>query len=303
MQVLVTGATGLVGSALVPFITTGGHQVTRLVRSQPRPGEAEVHWDPEHKRVATPALEGLDAVVHLAGENIATGRWTPEKKAKIRDSRVQGTRVLCEALAQLTKPPKVLVSTSAIGYYGDRGDAIMREDSRPGTDFLAQVCRDWEAATEPAETCGMHVVHLRIGMVLSPAGGALGKMLGPFKMGAGGIIGSGRQVMSWMALDDVVGAIHHALITDALQGPVNAVAPNPVTNSEFTRTLGRVIGRPTLFPMPSFAARLAFGEMADALLLASTRVAPGKLQETGYAFRYPELEGALRHLLGRAKAA
>lgn len=300
MDVLVTGASGLVGSALVPFLTAGGHHVTRLVRSTPRPGAAEVRWDPAAGSVATPGLEGMDAVVHLAGENLATGRWTPEKKASIRASRVQGTQVLCAALAQLARPPRVLVSASAIGYYGDRGAEVLHEGSRPGTDFLAQVCRDWEAATESAIQRGIRVVRLRIGIVLSPAGGALAKMLGPFTMGVGGVIGTGQQYMSWIALDDLVGAIHHALVTTALQGPVNAVAPQAVTNRTFTRTLGRVLRRPTLLPLPAFVARLAFGEMAEALLLASTRVEPSRLLETGYGFRYPELAGALRYLLGKA---
>jgi uncharacterized protein (TIGR01777 family) len=273
------------------------------VRTAPRPGHAEVHWQPETGSIATPGLEGLDAVVHLAGENIAAGRWTAEKKASIRDSRVQGTHLLCDALAQLVNPPKVLVSASAIGYYGDRGAEVLREDSRPGRDFLADVCRAWEAATAPAAQRGIRVVNLRFGIVLSAAGGALAKMLLPFKLGAGGIIGSGQQYMSWIALDDVVGAIHHTLITDTLHGPVNAVAPNPVTNAVFTKTLGRVLWRPTLFPLPAFVARAAFGEMADALLLASTRVEPARLKDTHYAFRYPELEGALRHVLGKARAA
>lgn len=303
MDVLVTGASGLVGSALVPFLTAGGHHVTRLVRSTPPPGAAAVHWNPETRSIATPGLEGMDAVVHLAGENIATGRWTPEKKARIRHSRVHGTRVLCEALAQLAEPPRVLVSASAIGYYGDRGAEVLREQSRPGTDFLAQVCRDWEAATAPAVKRGIRVVPLRIGIVLSPAGGALAKMLRPFKMGVGGVIGTGQQYMSWIALDDLVGVIQHALVTETLQGPVNAVAPQAVTNREFTQTLGQVLGRPTLLPLPTFAARLAFGEMADALLLASTRVEPARLQETGYPFRYPDLAGALRHLLGKTPMA
>jgi uncharacterized protein (TIGR01777 family) len=303
MHILVTGSTGLIGSTLVPFLTTGGHQVTRLVRTAPRPGATEVYWQPETGSIATPGLEGLDAVVHLAGENIAAGRWSAEKKARIRDSRVQGTRVLCDALAQLVNPPKVLVSASAVGYYGDRGAEVLREESRPGRDFLADVCRAWEAATAPAAQRGIRVVNLRFGMVLSAAGGALAKMLFPFKMGVGGIVGSGQQYMSWIALDDVIGAIHHALITDTLHGPVNAVAPNPVINAVFTKTLGRVLRRPTLVPLPAFAARAAFGEMADALLLASTRVEPAKLQDTHYTFRYPELEGALRHVLGKARAA
>lgn len=303
MHILVTGSTGLIGSTLVSFLSTDGQQVTRLVRTAPRPGHAEVHWQPETGSIATPGLEGLDAVVHLAGENIAAGRWTAEKKASIRDSRVQGTHLLCDALAQLVNPPKVLVSASAIGYYGDRGAEVLREDSRPGRGFLADVCRAWEAATAPAAQRGIRVVNLRFGIVLSAAGGALAKMLLPFKMGVGGIIGSGQQYMSWIALDDVVGAIHHTLITDTLHGPVNAVAPNPVTNAVFTKTLGRVLWRPTLFPLPAFVARAAFGEMADALLLASTRVEPARLKDTHYAFRYPELEGALRHVLGKARAA
>jgi uncharacterized protein (TIGR01777 family) len=303
MHVLVTGASGLVGSALVPFLTTGGHRVSRLVHSAPRLGQAEILWQPETGSIATLALEGVDAVVHLAGENITTGRWTAEKKANIRASRVQGTRLLCDALAQLVHPPRVLVSASAIGYYGDRGAESLHEASRPGAGFLAEVCQAWEAATAPAAERGIRVVHLRFGMVLSPAGGALAQMLVPFKLGAGGVLGSGRQYMSWMALDDAIGAILHALMTPALQGPVNAVAPQPLTNREFTAVLGRVLGRPTLLPLPALAARLAFGEMADALLLASARVEPRRLIDTGYAFRYPDLESALRHLLGKSHAA
>jgi uncharacterized protein (TIGR01777 family) len=302
MNVLVTGSTGLVGSAVVAFLTAGGHQVTRLVRTTPAPGAAEVYWDPAAKTIATPALEGLDAVVHLAGENIATGRWTPAKKRRIRDSRVQGTRLLCYALAQLVEPPTVLVSASAIGYYGDRGDRIMTEENRPGTDFLAEVCREWEAATAPAEERGLRVVRLRTGMVLTPAGGALHKMLTPFKLGVGGIMGNGQQYMSWIARDDVVGIIQHALTADALRGPVNAVSPHPVTNQEFTKTLGQILQRPTVLPMPSFAARALFGEMADALMLSSTRVEPERLINSGYEFQFPELDGALRHMLGKAAA-
>lgn len=301
MKIMVTGSSGLIGSALVPLLTTGGHQVTRLVRTQPKSGAGveEMQWDPSTGRIDPVGLEGADAVVHLAGENIASGRWTPEQKAKIRESRVQGTRVLCEALNQLTHPPKTLLCASAIGYYGDRGEELLQETSPPGTGFLAEVCRAWEAATAPAKEKGIRVVHLRFGMVLSTTGGALAKMLLPFKLGVGGIVGNGRQYWSWVALDDTIGAIHHALMTETLHGPVNVVAPHPVTNYEFTKTLGRVLNRPTLFPVPAFAARLAFGEMADALLLASTRVAPTQLSATGYVFRYPELEGALRHLLGR----
>jgi uncharacterized protein len=296
MNILVTGASGLIGSALVSFLTSTGYGVTRLVRSQAPPGERAARWDPQAGTIDTGAFEGVDAVVHLAGENIAA-RWTAEKKAKIRDSRVNGTRVLSQALAGLAAPPKVLVSASALGYYGDRGDAMLTEDSPPGTGFLAEVCRAWEAATEPVRQKGIRVVPLRFGVVLSAAGGALAKMLAPFRLGLGGVLGSGRQYISWIALDDAVGAIHHAIVTDALHGPTNAVAPQPITNQEFTKTLGKVLGRPTVLPLPALAARLMFGEMADALLLASARIQPAKLLATGYSFRYPELEGALRHLL------
>ena len=297
MDIVITGASGLIGSALLPWLTSQGHSVTRLVRTQPRPGHAEIAWDPARHSIATPALESRDAVVHLAGDNIAAGRWTAARKAAIRQSRVQGTRVLCEALAQLVHPPQVLVSASAIGYYGDRGEQIVRENSAPGTDFLAEVCHAWEAAAAPAEQRGIRVVYLRLGIVLSPTGGALAKMLTPFRLGLGGRIGSGKQYMSWIALDDVVGAIHHALTTPTLQGPVNVVSPTPVTNAVFTHTLGHVLGRPTCIPLPSIAARLVFGEMADALLLASTRVEPAQLAASGYTFLYPDLEVALRHLL------
>jgi len=302
MRVLVTGASGLIGSALVPVLTAGGHAVTRLVRSTPRPGQAELPWDPTARSIATPALEGFDAVVHLAGESIAQ-RWTAEQRARIRDSRVQGTRLLCDALAQLVAPPRVLLCASAIGYYGDRGERALREDSAPGTGFLAEVCQAWEAAAAAAVQGGMRVVHLRLGVVLSPAGGALAQMLLPFRLGMGGVVGSGKQYISWIAVDDVLGVMQHALSTETLDGPVNVVAPQPVTNHEFTKTLGAVLGRPTILPLPAFAARLMFGEMADALLLASTRVVPARLQTSGYAFRYPALEGALRHLLGKEAVA
>ncbi len=298
MTILVTGASGLIGSALIPVLTREGHRVIRLVRAEPKPGEAAIRWDPEAGTLEMAGLTGLDAVVHLAGENIA-GRWTAGKKARIRDSRVKGTRLLSESLARLPEPPNVLVCASATGYYGDRGEEILHEESAPGSGFLAEVCREWEAAADLAVQRGIRVVHLRFGLVLSPKGGALAKMLLPFRLGVGGIVGRGSQYWSWIALDDAVSAIHHALFTDTLRGPVNAVAPHPVTNREFTKTLGRVLGRPTPFPMPAFAARLAFGEMADALLLASARVEPAKLLATGYRFRHPELEGALRHLLGK----
>lgn len=302
MHVLVTGASGLVGSALVPVLSAGGHAVTRLVRSTPRPGQAEIPWDPATHSIPTPALEGFDAVIHLAGESLAQ-RWSAEKKARIRDSRAQGTRLLCDALAQLVKPPKVLLSASAIGYYGDRGERSVREDSAPGTGFLAEVCQAWEAATAPAVQGGVRVVRLRLGVVLSPAGGALAQMLPPFRLGMGGVVGSGKQYISWVALDEVLRIIEYALSTETLDGPVNVVTPQPVTNYEFTQTLGKVLRRPTWVPLPAFAARLMFGEMADALLLASTRVVPAQLQASGYTFQYPELEGALRHLLRQEAVA
>jgi uncharacterized protein (TIGR01777 family) len=302
-HVLVTGSNGLVGSALVPFLTTGGHRVTRLVRSAPRPDHDEIAWDPAAARIAAAPLEGLDAVVHLAGENIAAGRWNAAKKARIRDSRVQGTRLLCNTLAQLDRPPRVLVCASAIGYYGSRGDTWLREDSVAGTDSLAEVCEAWEAAAEPARQRGIRVVHLRFGVILSPSGGALATMLVPFKLGAGGVIGNGQQYLSWVALDDVVGAAYHALMTDTLQGPVNVVSSQPVTNREYTQVLGRVLRRLTLLPLPAFAARLAFGEMAEALFLASSRVEPARLIDSGYVFRYPELATALQHQLGKSTSA
>jgi uncharacterized protein (TIGR01777 family) len=296
MNILVTGASGLIGSALIPLLTTDGHHITRLVRSQPRPGDMAVQWDPARGSIDAGKLEGVEGVVHLAGEAISE-RWTAEKKARIRDSRVKGTRLLCDTLAQLPTPPKVLVCASAIGYYGDRGAEVLTEESASGVGFLAEVCRAWEGATEPARQKGIRVVNLRFGVVLSTAGGALAKMLPPFRMGMGGILGSGKQYISWITLDDAIGAIRHALLTEPLQGPANAVAPQPVTNEEFTKTLGKVLGRPTLVPLPAFAARLMFGEMANELLLASARVQPAKLRATEYTFRYPDLEAGLRHLL------
>ena len=298
MRVVVTGATGLIGSALVPFLESEGDATVALRRGSGATSDTP-SWDPATGELSAGAVDGIDAVVHMAGENIAAARWTEAQKARIRDSRVDGTERLSTALARLDQPPTTLIVASALGYYGDRGDERVRESSPPGTGFLADVCQAWEAAAAPARAIGIRVVHLRVGIVLTPAGGALGQMLLPFRMGVGGVIGSGQQYMSWVALDDVLASVRHALRIDDLAGPVNVVAPNPVRNAEFTKTLGRVLRRPTIFPLPAFAARLAFGEMADALLLASTNVAPVRLEETGFTFGYPTLEEALRRVLGR----
>lgn len=295
MRIAVSGATGLIGSSLRAALG-GAHTLVPLVR---RPEAGGIPWDPSIGVKDPESLEGIDAVVHLAGESIAAGRWTAARKARIRDSRVVGTRRLCAALASLAKPPEVLVCASAIGFYGDRGEEVLHEQSPPGKGFLPEVCREWEEAASAARDRGIRVVSLRTGIVLSPHGGALAKMLTPFRMGAGGKVGDGRQYMSWVSIDDMAGIIGHALSREALSGPVNAVAPGAVTNATFTAVLARVLSRPAIFPMPAFAARLVFGEMADALLLASTRVVPRRLEETGYGFRHPELEPALRHLLNK----
>jgi uncharacterized protein (TIGR01777 family) len=296
MNILVTGAAGLIGTALTSYLTQNKHHVIRLVRkAQPAPGE--IRWDPSALTLDTEALEGLDAVVHLAGENIAEGRWTARKKLRIRESRIQGTRFLAQSLARLFDPPKVLVSVSAIGYYGDRGEELLDEESDPGKGFLADVCREWEAATAPAAMRGIRVVHPRLGMVFSTAGGALARMLPAFRLGIGGRIGSGRQYMSWITIEDLVGILDYAIHNGSLHGPVNAVSPDPATNQDFSITLGRVLSKPAFLALPAFAARIAFGEMADALLLASARVSPVRLKESGYKFQFPELEGALRHAL------
>jgi uncharacterized protein (TIGR01777 family) len=297
MHVAITGSRGLIGAELTPLLTTGGHQVTRMVRGTA--GEGEVKWDPQGESFDARALDGVDAVVHLAGENIAGSRWNEKLKRRIHESRAHGTRVLCEGLARLASPPKVLVCASAVGFYGDRGEEVLTESSPRGEGFLADVVDAWEAACQPARDAGIRVVNLRFPMVLSPKDGALAKMLTPFKMGVGGNVGSGRQYWGWISIDDAAGIVLHALMTDSLRGPVNAVAPQEVTNAQFTKTLGKVLGRPTILPMPAFAARLALGEMADELLLASIRARPVMLEKSNYVFRHGELEGALRHLLGK----
>ena len=296
MKILISGSHGLVGSALTKSLSAQDHEVFQLVRRLPD-SESEIEWNPDRYSIAIARLEGFDAVIHLAGESIAEGRWTDEKKQRIRDSRVKGTKLLSDALANLTSPPKTLICASAIGYYGDRGDEVLTEQSPPGEDFLSEVCVEWEQATQLASEKGIRVVNARFGIILSEDGGALAKMLTPFRIGIGGRIGSGKQWMSWIALDDVIGGIEYALANESLRGPVNFVAPTPVRNIEFTKVLGKVLSRPTLFPVPEFGVRLAFGEMADALLLSSQRVEPQRLKAAGYPFKYEVLGPALRHVL------
>ena len=292
MKILVSGSHGLVGRALLSRLSSEGHEVARLVRSGG--GTSEVHWDPESGSIETDRLGGFDGVVHLAGESIAGGRWTAEKKRRIRDSRVKGTALLASSLAATPSPPKVFICASAVGYYGDRGGEELDESKPPGSGFLPEVCVQWESATHPAAERGARVVNLRFGVILSREGGALAQMLPPFRMGAGGPVGSGKQYLSWISLDDAVEGILFALRRDDLRGPVNVVSPQPVTNAGFARALGRAVRRPAVMPLPAFAARIAFGEMADALLLASARVTPAKLQAAGYSFRFPEINGALQ---------
>ncbi len=296
MKILVTGFTGLIGAKLVQALQNAGDEILGLSRNASNQPLRALQWDPMNGKLNPSELEGLDAVVHLAGETIV-GRWTAAKKARIGNSRKQGTQLLAETLAQLHRPPRVLVSASAIGYYGNRGAEMLREESAPGAGFLAETCVQWEAATAPAAQKGIRVVLARIGVVLSTAGGALAKMLLPFKLGVGGVVGNGKQYWSWIALEDVIGALQFAVMNESLAGPVNLVAPQAVTNHEFTKTLGRVLSRPTIFPLPAFAARLVLGEMADDLLLSSARIAPAKLVTNGYSFKHGELEGALHAML------
>jgi len=298
MKILVSGASGLIGTALAPALVAGGHTVGRLVRPEAGPaGPGDVAWDIGAGTIDAAALAGFDAVVHLAGSSVAVLRWTAAVRERIRASRIDSARLLARAIAAQERPPRVLVQASAVGYYGDRGDELLTETSAPGSGFLPRTCVDWEAAAAPAAARGVRVVFLRFGMVLAARGGALAKMLPAFRLGIAGRIGGGRQYMPWLALDDAVGIVRHALTADALSGPVNAVAPSLVTNADFTRALGRVLRRPTMLPLPAFAARLALGDVADEMLLASLRVVPERLTAGGYLFQQPSLEAALESIL------
>ena len=294
-RVALTGASGMVGHQLKESLHSSGVETFSLVRRSQIEDVDEIAWDPTSGVINPAKLEGLTAIVHLAGDNIASSRWTAEKKQRIKQSRVEPTRILCEQLAQLKEPPKVIVCASATGFYGDRGAAEVDESSDPGTGFLPDVCKEWEDATQPARDAGIRVVNVRIGVVLSSRGGALQKMIMPFKLGAGGNVGNGRQYWSWITLDDLVGVIEFCIRNESLSGPVNAVAPEASTNAQFTKELGRVLHRPTVIPMPGFLARLALGEMANDLLLASTRVVPGQLIKAGYQFQQATLDSALQH--------
>jgi uncharacterized protein len=296
MRILISGSHGLVGKALISELNKDKHEIVSLVRHASA-GASEIEWHPNQGSIDSERVSGFDVVVHLAGESIASGRWTDEKKRKIRESRVMGTTLLSQSLARSTKPPAVFISASAIGYYGNRGDELLDEKSAPGNDFLAEVCVAWEKATGETEARGVRTVHTRFGIILDQEGGALAKMLTPFRMGVGGRIGDGKQWMSWIALADVIEGLKFVIEHNSVTGPVNFVAPNPVTNSEFTKSLGDALSRPTLFPMPSFAARLAFGEMADALLLSSAKVGPKRLQESGYSFEFENLQPTLESIL------
>jgi uncharacterized protein len=295
-RILVSGVSGPIGAALLPSIASSGAQIVRLVRGAAKNAE-QISWDPLAP-LSPAAVSGFDAAIHLAGETVV-GRWTDAKKKAIRDSRVLGTRNLATSLSKSDAKPGVLVCASAVGFYGNRGDELLREESPSGRGFLPEVCREWEEASRIAANAGIRTVNIRIGLVLSPQGGALGSMLTPFKLGLGGRIGSGQQWWSWIHVDDIIGAIHHAIGTESLAGPVNLVAPNAVRNAEFTKVLASVLRRPAVLPVPEFALRLAFGrQAADEMLLASQRVQPGKLGSSGYNFRFRELRAAFENLLG-----
>lgn len=292
-RIAITGASGFLGAVLVPFLTTGGHTVRTIGRG----AGSDVRWDPTRGQLDAAGIDGVDAVIHLAGSSVAE-RWTAKHRAGILESRVKGTRLIAETIARMPRKPEVLVCASGIGIYGSRGDEVLDETSSFGDDFLAEVGRQWEAATAPARDAGIRVVLARTGIVLNPAGGALAKMLLPFQLGAGGRLGAGTQWMSWISREDYVGAVHHALQTPSVEGPMNVVAPEPVTNATFTGTLGRILRRPTLAAVPAFALRAMFGEMADGTVLASQRVRPTVLERSGFRFLHPTLSSALRFELG-----
>jgi len=299
MNIIMTGASGLLGSALIPFFTTGGHIVHTLVRRAPFLEKGEMFWDPEKKSLDSSVFDGVDAVIHLAGEQIGEGRWTNEKKRRIIESRTKGTSLIADTISKLSSPPPVLICASAIGFYGNRGDKILTEDDPPGDDFISKVCSEWEKSAQAAVAAGIRVAFMRIGIALSPAGGALLRLLLPFRVGLGGKIASGAQFMSWVGIDDVLGAFLHVLADSKIAGPVNVVSPNPVTNLDFTKTIGQVLSRPAIFSIPAAVINLVFGEMGRGVLLSSTRVIPAKLLESGYRFRNPDLFGVLSHLLGK----
>lgn len=301
LTIAVTGSTGLIGSALVPFLQTGGHRVRRVVRRSPT-GD-EIGWNPEAGTMAARALDGVDAVIHLAGENIGAKRWTAERKRRLLASRATGTRTLAEAMARAARPPAVLVSASAVGVYGDRGDEVLDEQSPAGKGFLADLCRQWERATEPARDAGVRVVTPRFGLVLTPAGGALGRMLPAFRAGAGARLGDGRQWMSLVSIDDLLGAVHHLLMHGGVIGPANVVSPEPIRNADFTAQLAAALGRPAVLAAPARALRLAFGELADETLLVSQRIVPARLEAAEYRFRHPTPAAALAHVLGTRDGA
>lgn len=298
--IAITGSSGLIGTALSAFLTTGGHSVRRMVRRPVRETD-EIYWQPATGEIDADALQNVDTVIHLAGENVGAGRWTKKRKEAIMQSREQGTRLLSTTLANMSNPPRTLLVISAVGIYGDRGDEILTEESSAGEGFLAEVVKAWEAAVAPAVEAGIRVVLLRTGVVMSAQGGALAKLLLPFSLGVGGKIGSGKQYMSWVALDDVLGAFYHAMFDESLSGVVNLTSPQPVTNAEFARTLGRVLGRPTIIPLPGGAIKLAFGQMGQETILEGNRVLPQRLQNSDFEFLYPNLENALRLELGRLK--
>jgi hypothetical protein len=296
MKIVVSGSTGLIGSPLIEALNQRAHETVRLVRRRVSSAERSLLWDPERGTIDRAGLEGADVVIHLAGENVF-GRWSPAKQRRIRDSRVQGTRLLTDAIAGLKRRPATLLAASAIGYYGDRGEEAVTEQSAPGEDFLAHVARDWEAATAAASRAGIRVVNMRFGVVLTTTGGALAKMLPAFRLGLGGPVGSGNQYLSWISLDDVISAILHVLTTTSLTGPVNMTAPTPVTNREFAKKLGKVLGRPALVTVPAFALRLAFGTEGAAMLQSGQRVLPERLRASGFSFSLTTVEPALRYLL------